>query len=153
MIKKLLTLNELLCMIQHGTQPDTIYVKNENGTDKEAHWVYIAKEYMTKDGYSLLFKLNKETIFLSRSFYYYINPLDEIERAYLRNLIAPFRSKVKYVCKCGTKNRNKYTIDIFYREKDHTYDGCITLPPFERSSEMYKGMEIGRTYTIEELGL
>ena len=74
MIKKFLTMYELLCMIQHGTQPDTIYIKNENGTDTEAHWVYIAKEYLTKDGNSLWFKLRKETIFLSRSFYYYIPP-------------------------------------------------------------------------------
>ena len=161
MIKKLLTMNELLCMIQHGTQPETIYIKNENGRDTEAHWVNITKEYLTKDGYSLLFKLNKETIFLSRTFYYYINPLDEVEKEYLRNVIKPFRNDVSYIAKICDNDRSRIVIAY----NDHNIDSVeefksyikgpktICFPWFKNSTGMYKGMEPGRHYTLVELGL
>lgn len=163
MIKKFLTLNELLCMIQHGTQPDTIYVNNENGTDTEVHWVNIAKEYLTKDGNSLWFKLRKETLFLSRSFYYYINPLDEVEKEYLRNVIKPFRKNVCYIAKICNNDRSRIVIgyhNIDNIESMEEFKGyikgttkIISFPWFKNSTGMYKGMEPGRHYTLVELGL
>jgi hypothetical protein len=149
MIKRFLTMNEILCMMQHGTQPDTIYVKNENGTDTELHWISFAKEYLTKEGNSILFKLRKETIFLSRSFYYYISPLDEIEKEYLRNVIKPFRKEVVCIKKIEMEHELKQRIIIKMK------DGWdMAFPLFDRrEKKMYRGMDLNRCYTIEELGL
>lgn len=154
MNKKFLTLCELLCMIQHGTQPDTIYIKNENGTDKEAHWINMTKEYLTKEGNSILFKLRKETIFLSRSFYYYDEVLDEAEKKYLHGVIAPFRNRVTHIVKtCYTPD--DYRIYIYYKEKGdpQSLKYFMMLPSFKCSTKMYEKMEAGRSYTLEELGL
>lgn len=158
-IKKSLTMNEILCMMQHGTQPDTIYIENENGTITEAHWNIFAKEYLTKEGNSLWFKLRKETIFLSRSFYCYIEPLDEVEKEYLRNVIKPFRNDVSYIAKiCGT-DRSRIIIAYHNIDSVEEFESCIKgpkttyFPWFKNSTGMYKGMEPGRHYTLEELGL
>lgn len=156
MNKKFLTMCELLCMIQHGTQPDTIYIKNDNGTDTEAHWVIVAKEYMTKDGNSLWFKLRKETIFLSRTFYYYDEVLDEAEKKYLHGIIAPFRNRITRIVKARYSfDHDSYRIYIYYKEKGDppSIKYFMALPSFKCSTKMYEKMEEGRSYTLEELGL
>lgn len=153
MIKKYISVYDLITKIKEGTQPSELYVKNSNDKITALKWSNIAQAYMTHEYNYIQVTISVDTLFTPNSLFYYEEVLDEIETAYLRNLIAPFRSKVKYICKCGTENKNKYAIDIFYRDKDHTYDSYITLPPFERSSGMYKGMKVGRTYTVEELGL
>ena len=42
------------------------------------------------------------------------------------------------------------TIDI---EEKYNYETFLQFPPFEKSSGMYQGMELGKAYTIEEVGL
>lgn len=155
MTKRFLTLCELLCMIQHGTQPDTIYIKNENGKDTEAHWINITKEYLTKEGNIILFKLRKETIFLSRSFYYYDEVLDEAEKKYLHGIIAPFRNRVTRIVKAPYGGPDTYRIYIYYKEKGDppSLKYFMSLPSFKSSTKMYEKMEAGRSYTLEELGL
>ena len=72
--------------------------------------------------------------------------LDDVERRYLSAVIRPFRNRVKYITK-----RN-----IMYRKKEYIYihvtDDCICLPCFRKGS-MYKGMEIDKNYSLEELGI
>lgn len=72
--------------------------------------------------------------------------LDDAEKRYLKGVIRPFRNRVKYITK-----RN-----IMYRKKEYIYihvtDDCICLPCFRKGS-MYKGMEIDKNYSLEELGL
>lgn len=70
--------------------------------------------------------------------------LDDAERRYLSAVIRPFRNDVYSIEKAeqsqcemiciGTKNR------------------YMVFPPFEKGT-MYKGMKVGRKYTLEELGL
>lgn len=57
--------------------------------------------------------------------------LDDAERKYLSEVIRPFREKIK--------------------DKDGFRDS-LNLPDFENDT-MYKGMEINKAYTLEELGL
>ena len=75
--------------------------------------------------------------------------LDEKEKAYLSAVIRPWREQITYIAKCGN---DKYQfIDIEYKDAG----GCreeIELPCFE-SNTMYQGMELGREYSLEELGL
>lgn len=74
--------------------------------------------------------------------------LDDVEKAYLSALIKPFRNEVEYVEK----------IECYFGEKEYIYitmkkdsDHC-ELPAFEKGT-MYKGMEVNKRYTLEELGL
>lgn len=73
--------------------------------------------------------------------------LDEKEKEYLRQVIRPFRDKVEYISINGTININKLYMQIFVANCDF-----VSFPNFEKGT-MYKGMEIGKKYTIEELGL
>lgn len=76
--------------------------------------------------------------------------LDEKEKEYLSNVIKPFRKRIKYI------SVNKYVdncvIRIILKHYTKNYDDSILLPDFKNGS-MYKRMEIGKQYTLKELGL
>ena len=76
--------------------------------------------------------------------------LDEEEKKYLENVLKPFKDRVKYVDKLET-----YWVDngefIFISLGDDINDH-ISLPWFPKGS-MYKNMELGKEYTLKELGL
>lgn len=73
--------------------------------------------------------------------------LDDVEKEYLGNVIKPFKKDILYVKK-DSSFLNLYCIVIKLRNTDG-----ITLPLYSRDSDMYKGMEDNREYTLEELGL
>lgn len=73
--------------------------------------------------------------------------LDEAEKKYLAGVIRPFKNRVEYIYKQqGCLNKNKEFIGIILK-KD-----ALKLPYFTAGT-MYKGMEIDRNYTLEELNL
>ena len=75
--------------------------------------------------------------------------LNDKEREYLSDVIKPFRNKIEYIDKYIDEN-GEY-ISLIYRDlSDRTF--AIEFPYFEKGT-MYKGMEIGKRYTLEELGL
>lgn len=78
-----------------------------------------------------------------------VNPqiLDDVERRYLKAVIRPFRDKVDFITKvdCLSGQRQCIAIDI--------QDGVDIVFPLFKSGTMYKGMETGHGYTLEELGL
>ena len=71
--------------------------------------------------------------------------LDEEEREYLANVIKPFINKVKCIVKFDCLPEEYISIWLPKCE-------VINLPCFKKGT-MYKGMEEGREYTLEELGL
>lgn len=74
--------------------------------------------------------------------------LDEKEREYLSYVIRPFRDRVEYIAKYKSiYDESKLYIVIGL--KDEYY---MTFPFFKEGT-MYKGMELKRGYTLEELGL
>jgi len=77
--------------------------------------------------------------------------LDEAEKKYLSAVIKPFRDDVRDIRKMQSIYRlpddGKEYIKIRMRSDEE-----INLPYF-RKGTMYKGMELGRKYTLEELGL
>lgn len=73
--------------------------------------------------------------------------LDEVERKYLSDVIRPFRKKVKHIAIWDTCNGSKQFVHIKLYDED-----CINLPNFKPNA-MYKGMELHKEYTLEELGL
>lgn len=73
--------------------------------------------------------------------------LDEAEKRYLRDVIRPFRDRVRSIVKHESiDNAGKSYIGIDL--KDYYW----LLPDF-KSDEMYKGMKERKPYTLEELGL
>ena len=73
--------------------------------------------------------------------------LDDVEKAYLSAVIKPFREDVRYIEKINHSCLN----DKQYLRIELPGDYC-TLPLFEKGT-MYKGMEVNKRYTLEELGL
>lgn len=72
--------------------------------------------------------------------------LDEVEKRYLRNIIRPFKNKVKAISK--RKGEKEDYIEIYMKREYETFD----LPCFKKGT-MYKGMEEYKEYTLEELGV
>ena len=74
--------------------------------------------------------------------------LTDKEKAYLSAVIKPFRKDVECIEKIKT----------YYGEKEYIYitmkkdDDYCELPVFKKGT-MYKGMEVNKRYTLEELGL
>lgn len=72
--------------------------------------------------------------------------LDEKEKEYLSAVIKPFRYKVLNItCKYSEREDKEYIMILL--DNDH-----ISLPYFKKD-KMYKGMEIDKKYTLEDLGL
>ena len=74
--------------------------------------------------------------------------LTDKEKAYLSAVIKPFRKKVKCINKIDHDNINQIT----YIRIDMLNEDFASLPLFEKET-MYKGMEVDKKYTLEDLGL
>lgn len=71
--------------------------------------------------------------------------LDEAEKRYLRDVIRPFRSKVKTI----SKQKEDYQAEYIQISLENT---AGYLPDF-KTNTMYKNMETNKEYTLKELGL
>ncbi len=74
--------------------------------------------------------------------------LDDVEKHYLESVLRPFKNDVIYVKKTLNHNYEHivYKVKTFYGYNFHSF-------PDLKKHTMYKGMEVGKRYTIEELGL
>lgn len=81
--------------------------------------------------------------------------LDRKEKEYLQNVIKPFRDRVKSISKQKIYSKYEYISIRFSVPLDISYycsTNYIYLPYFIKGT-MYKNMEVGKEYTLEELGL
>ena len=74
--------------------------------------------------------------------------LNEKEKEYLASVIKPFRNKVGFFYKYTNGVYDDYEAITAIMEDCN----CLAFPPFKKNT-MYKGMEYGKQYTLEELGL
>lgn len=72
--------------------------------------------------------------------------LDDVEKAYLSAVIEPFRKDVEYI------EKRIFSTGAEYIRICLTEDETVNFPNFKRGT-MYKGMEVDKVYTLEELGL
>ena len=72
--------------------------------------------------------------------------LDKKEKEYLSSVIRPFRDQVKYIRKIEWLRDNREYISVGFKNYP------MLFPLFE-NGKMYKGMELDREYSLEELGL
>lgn len=97
-----------------------------------------------------------ESIINKKCFVLVENPiLDDMEKNYLGSIIKPFKDK--YTAMTITKTATKFCtayicIALIEKGKEDKCHEEIALPYFYRD-KMYKGMELDRKYTLEELGL
>ena len=75
--------------------------------------------------------------------------LDDEEREYLSAVIKPFRKDVEYIAKLP---KFEWIQEAIYIHIGRSWRRNIELPTFKKGM-MYKGMEINKRYTLEELGL
>ena len=110
----------------------------------------IANLYNLKDIYSDLGKIIKiEEPTYQTVYEYKPEILDEAEKRYLKEVIRPFRDKVKYVKKIVFFDGDT---KISIRIEENNKIWYIGFPPFKKD-RMYKGMIDDKEYTLEELGL
>lgn len=75
--------------------------------------------------------------------------LDDVEREWLSNIVKPFKVKwIKLEKEVDTDN----TFLIVAIQQFDGFDEEWDLPTFKKDT-MYKGMKLGRRYTLKELGL
>lgn len=83
----------------------------------------------------------------------YDDILDDKEKAYLSNLIKPFKKYIKSIKKVDRFGGER--IEILYKDFEDgkfIFQNVIALPTFRKNS-MYIGMEVEKAYTLEEIGL
>ena len=149
---KRITYLELLQMIKTGKQPKTIVTKVGEENRK---YTYDNGCYSDEHGRSLKndwnFKISSPYGHATAPFIYYDDEiLDNAEKRYLKGVIRPFRNNVKVIIKLiypSNCAKGSEYIRIVYKDDSNT-----NLPPF-LSKYMYARMELGRRYTLEELGL
>ncbi len=73
--------------------------------------------------------------------------LDEAEKRYLSNVIGPFRDKIKYISKYHSSAIDEECVYI------HIQNNPDIILPYFKEDSMYKGMELGKEYTLKELGI
>ena len=76
--------------------------------------------------------------------------LDDVEKEYLSTVIKPFRHRIKYFFKFPCANGDYEAIAAVM--KGHEYYDNLSFPKFKKGS-MYKGMELIKEYSVEELGI
>ena len=74
--------------------------------------------------------------------------LTKQERNYLSQVIKPFREKIQHISKLSSIDGESICIDIRYDWEEDS----IMLPKFAAGT-LYKGMEIGKEYSVKDLGL
>ena len=125
--------------------PDVTLESDYRFTEKglmRYHKIYEEWEYAIYDTFLHLLDGKYEVVKLSKSI------LTEQERHYLSSVVKPFREKILHISKLSSKNGESICIDIRYDWEEDS----IVLPKFAAGT-LYKGMEIGKEYSVKDLGL
>ena len=140
----------------------------DNDCFPKGNYIYYDKNYVdehgcfpfgkkTERGIGWSLNFNKGNTLESDIYHIYQKSiLDDTEKKYLENIIAPFKDKVAFIMKFKglKKSDKKYeciriaTVGKYY---EFLYE-TIELPYFEEGT-MYNGMEACKEYSMSELGL
>ena len=77
--------------------------------------------------------------------------LEDKEKRYFESVFRPFRDDIICVEKGELLDCQFISYKVSLGIKDYSFETC-SLPSFKKGT-MFKGMELGRSYTLEELGL
>lgn len=76
--------------------------------------------------------------------------LNEEEKPYLESILKPYKDRIDFVVKQGIGDYERIIICVSVKNK--SFKNYIAFPYFNKGT-MYKGMEIDKKYTVNELGL
>lgn len=120
----------------------------KDGWDKK--WVFYPKDIVKKVSDTFFKKLPNDftgTINVVNGYVLKPQILDEEEKRYLEGIIRPFRDIIISISKTTYCENEEY---IHFETKNAI--NKFSLPNFKKDT-MYKGMELSKKYTLEELGL
>ena len=149
---KEINFSELLYSIDRKNCPKVVYYNGER-----FEYVRSLRSYVdSKKGTSLISARMKSMSWVDRMYfdtllsdfpvYVLQDVLDDTEIRYLTNVIKPFKNDVLTI--------EKVVVNDNYRIRIHLKDiQTISLPLFPKDANMYTGMEVGKEYRLEDLGL
>lgn len=109
-------------------------------------WSDTIQEWIYSPEFNNILTGNIEIVKLSKPI------LTESEKKYLSAVIKPFRDRIIHIYKFELSGYEGIGIDLKFPKVEKNEDDAMTLPSFEIGT-MYKGMELYKDYTLEELGL
>lgn len=150
---KQITFRELLNLMYYNKSPKRIKYDGK-----------LYQKYKNYEYYDTINKRFLSTVIGAKSALYgmamykcftiYDDILDDKEKEYLSNIIRPFKKYVISITKIDYYGPER--IEIRYTDNNQIFKGLaesvISLPSFRKDS-MYKGMELNKEYTLEEIGL
>lgn len=80
--------------------------------------------------------------------------LTDSERTYLRWVVRPFKDSVHDLCvtKYASDDNQEFIIITYNEPNNHDMLATMTFPDFSQGTK-YRGLELKRRYTLEELGI
>ena len=146
-MKKEISYIELCQMVKEGKQPKTVTIKADGRRHERLYtWHDVCRCYVTNNGVSMS-NTGFEYLCQKARFEYEVPVLDEVEHRYLKAVFSPnsIHKNIHHVVKM--KDRNIVYILVRMKDMDELIFPCLS------DDSMYAGMEPGRMYTLEELGL
>lgn len=120
-----------------------VYKLTEKGL---MYWLDISQIWENSNAIGNLLTGKYEIVKLSKPI------LTESEKEYLSAVIKPFMDRIIHIYKFELSGYEGIGIDLKFPKVEKNEDDAMTLPSFEIGT-MYKGMELYKDYTLEELGL
>lgn len=119
----------------------TYQISNENVVETTVNgWDGLSIKEFEDDVIAKVIKVERP-----QTIYEFKEVLDAKEKEYLSAVIRPFKGKVNYIQKEISDTREDIVVCV-------ACDDYLSFPYFEKGT-MYKGMELGKKYTLKELGL
>jgi len=146
-MKREISYIELCQMVKEGKQPKTVTMKADGRRrDRLYMWHDVCRCYVTNNG-DYMSSTGFEYLCKKARFEYEVPVLDEVEHRYLKAVFSPnsIHKNIHHVVKM--KDRNIVYILVRMKDMDELIFPCLS------DDSMYAGMEPGREYTLEELGL
>ena len=146
---------ELLRMVKAGKQPEDVYYLGTKFHYERGRYSAPCGTTILSLGQMITCSFTEHGIVDATPIMYECEVLDEAEKKYLRAVIAPFRKRVRYIKKLrGLFGKEFIQMNVAQKgagENRLLFD-TSSFPYFDAGA-MYKGMEVGREYTIEDLNL
>ena len=130
------------------------YIKNSKGVLSICNPCMLRDDFLyDSDNHACPMTLN----YLLNGVYEIERPiLDDVEKRYLEGVLKPFKDRVEFIEKCEQcmpgKGYKEYIIIAISSNIGYSNHEDVPMPYFEKGT-MYKGTEVNKQYTLEELGL
>lgn len=139
-------------MIKNGYKFSDLTVRYLNAAERNKFVVRYKDEKVGA------FELDEELVFNDYAYKKWLDTehvdpiLDDAEKRYLNGVIMPFRSRIIWIKKAYRSGNYEQIIIRMKSIVPYALLVDIQFPLF-KEKEMYKGMNLGKEYTLEELGL